>query len=69
MSISLALPVQTYFHASNIHDSSQIADCFTSDGIVVDEGITYLGREAIKNWQGETNQKFQIWVEPFLTLP
>ena len=43
--------VTRYLAAADAHDSAALAECFTSDGTVVDEGRTYVGREAIKGWR------------------
>jgi uncharacterized protein (TIGR02246 family) len=43
--------VNHYLAAANRGDFSALADCFTPDGTVLDEGHTYRGREAIIGWR------------------
>jgi ketosteroid isomerase-like protein len=48
MNIKLPRSIETYFRAANAHDSRSIADCFTEDAVVHDEGKDYHGLAAIK---------------------
>lgn len=43
--------VTRYLAAADARDSATLADCFATDGTVVDEGRTYVGRQAIKGWR------------------
>jgi len=64
MPLSLPDPVSAYFDISHGSDIAQIARCFTQDAVVVDEGQTYRGHEAIESWQREAQKKFNYTVEP-----
>lgn len=64
MFLSLPDPILTYFEISNGSDIAQLAHCFTPDAVVVDEGQTYQGHDAIQSWQREAQKKFEYTVEP-----
>jgi ketosteroid isomerase-like protein len=49
---STAPPIVTrYLAAADAQDPSALAGCFTEDGTVVDEGVTYAGRDEIRGWR------------------
>ena len=54
MSLSLPDAITTYFSISNGADATHIADCFTQDACVFDEGETHRGRPAIQAWMPAT---------------
>jgi len=64
MALSLPDPVSTYFEISNGSGIDRIARCFAQDAVVVDEGRTYRGHDAIQAWQREAQKTFQYTVEP-----
>tara|TARA_R100000306_G_scaffold62597_1_gene75230 strand:- start:9884 stop:10234 length:351 start_codon:yes stop_codon:yes gene_type:complete len=64
MSLSLPNPVTTYFEISNGSNLSELERCFAPDAVVVDEGQTYHGHDAIRKWQHEARSKFDYTVEP-----
>lgn len=64
MPLSLPDPVSAYFKISNGADITHIARVFTQDAVVVDEGQTYQGHDAIQSWQGGTRKKFEYTVAP-----
>ena len=64
MSADLPKPIATYFAADNA-DGEAVARCFTLDGVAKDEGHTYNGRAAIKQWKERSSTKFQYTSEPF----
>ncbi|KAG8153165.1 nuclear transport factor 2 family protein [Burkholderia catarinensis] len=64
MSLSLPDPVSAYFKISNGEDITHIARVFAQDALVVDEGRTYQGHDAIESWRRETRKKFEYTVEP-----
>jgi len=43
--------VTRYLAASGAGDAAAIADCFTPDGTVLDEGATHRGRAEIRAWR------------------
>ncbi|CAO1666395.1 SnoaL-like domain-containing protein [Halomonas sp. NYA30] len=64
MSLSLPDAISTYFHISNGADVSHIAECFTQDACVFDEGETHRGHTAIQAWMRATREKVEYSVEP-----
>ncbi len=58
MSISLARPIAEYFAAEQAGDAARLARCFTSDGVVRDEGGTFTGTAAIERWNAEARAKY-----------
>jgi len=50
--------VTRYLEAADKRDSTALADCFTPDGTVLDEGHTYTGREQIAGWREALAAKF-----------
>ena len=64
--LNLPEPIAAYFGADK-RDSEAIAGCFTKDAVVKDEGHTYTGILAIKQWKAESSTKYTYTSEP-LTL-
>lgn len=64
MTLSLPESISTYFNLCNSSDIDQVASCFMLNAIVVDEGQTYRGHDAIQSWQLEAQKKFEYTVEP-----
>jgi ketosteroid isomerase-like protein len=64
MTIILPPPLATYLSAEATTDLEALADCFTPDAIVRDEGRTMQGLNAIKAWKKDTKAKYQYTVEP-----
>ena len=62
--VTLPEPIAAYF-AADSHDSEAIARCFTQDAVVKDEGHTYTGIMAIKQWKAESATKYTYTSEPF----
>jgi hypothetical protein len=56
--------LRRYFAAQNSHDADGMIACFAPDAEVQDEGRTYIGREAIRQWKIETIAKYGITIEP-----
>jgi uncharacterized protein (TIGR02246 family) len=46
--------ITRYLRAADEKDFRTLAACFTEDGSVVDEGETYVGRDAIRRWREGT---------------
>ena len=61
---TLPEPIAAYF-AADRRDSEAIARCFTQDAVVKDEGHTYTGIMAIKQWKAESSTKYTYTSEPF----
>src|SRR5438067_13830669 len=64
MTLALPQPVATYF-AADEEDAEAVARCFTELAVVQDEGHTYRGRAAIKQWKADASAKYQYTSEPF----
>lgn len=64
MSVSLPVAIATYFDAASHADSERLAQCFTPDATVQDEGRTHRGHDAITAWKIEAQRKYQYTVEP-----
>jgi hypothetical protein len=56
--------IDLYVRAENTGDVESLSECFAPDAIVRDEGRTYEGLAAIKEWKAETRKKYRHKVEP-----
>lgn len=65
MSVELPTPIAAYFTSDSTGDARAIAGCFTQGAVVVDEGNTYTGRDAIRQWMANASTKYAYTVEPF----
>ncbi|WP_261391085.1 MULTISPECIES: nuclear transport factor 2 family protein [Roseovarius] len=65
MKLELPAVIAQYFSADKKGNAHAIAECFTDDAIVVDEGNTYKGREAIRQWMANASTQYTYTVEPF----
>lgn len=65
MTLDLPIPVANYFIADR-GDSESVAQCFTDNAVVKDEGHTYKGRAAIRQWKADSSAKYQYTSELFL---
>ena len=63
MTLDLPKPIAAYFTADT-GDSEAVAQCFTKNAVVKDEGHTYHGRAAIKQWKSDASAKYQYTSEP-----
>lgn len=61
--LDLPAPIAAYFDADR-QDARAIARCFTSDGIVRDEGETHVGSAAIETWKTETSARYRYIATP-----
>ena len=64
MSLELPKPIAAYF-AADKGDIVAIARCFTENAVVKDEGHTYNGMAAIKQWKAGASTKYTYTSEPF----
>jgi hypothetical protein len=64
MSLALPGPVAAYFAAEKAADADALARCFVEDGVVRDEGGTFEGVAAIKQWNTGAREKYHHTVEP-----
>jgi SnoaL-like domain len=64
MSIHLPTPIERYVHISNSGIAEAAGECFAPDATVYDEGQTYKGLAAIKDWMVATKRKYGHTVAP-----
>ena len=63
MTLKLPPPIAAYFTADE-GDGEAVAQCFTDNAVVKDEGHTYRGQVAIKQWKTDASTKYQYTSEP-----
>src|SRR5882762_928651 len=64
MSIQLPDPIARYVQIANSDTLEAVPACFAPNAIVHDEGQTYQGVAAIKNWMAATKKKYGHTVAP-----
>jgi SnoaL-like domain len=64
MSIDLPRPIALYVAAENAGETALLDECFTAAATVRDEGQTYRGLAAIREWKAETKRKYKHRVTP-----
>jgi hypothetical protein len=64
MTLNVPQPVAAYLSAEEAKDSEKLSLCFLENGIVHDEGREHRGREAIRQWKQEADQKYQYVLLP-----
>ena len=64
MSIQLPIPIERYVHIANSGMAEAASECFAPDATVYDEGQTYEGVAAIRNWMAATKKKYGHTVAP-----
>ncbi len=62
-SLDLPRPIANYF-AADEDGAETLSQCFTEDAVVKDEGHTYNGRAAIKEWKAQVSEKYHYKSEP-----
>ena len=65
--VHLPKPIAVYLAADG-DDSEVFSRCFAEDAIVRDEGQTYRGLAAIKQWKAETARKYRHTIEPLASV-
>lgn len=60
--LDLPKPIADYF-AADEDGPETLSQCFTEDAVVKDEGQTYNGRAAIKQWKAHASEKYQYTSE------
>ena len=63
-SFDLPQPIAAYFTADK-GDIEAFSRCFTENAVVQDEGKTYRGLAAIKEWKANASTKYQYTSVPF----
>ena len=64
MSIQLPDPIERYVQIANSGTPEAAPECFAPDATVYDEGQTYEGVAAIKNWIAATKKKYDHTIAP-----
>jgi hypothetical protein len=64
MSMQLPAPIEQYIRIANSGTPEAAPECFAADAIVRDEGQTYEGVAAIKNWMAATKKKYGHTIAP-----
>jgi hypothetical protein len=64
MSLQLPVPIERYIQIANSDAPEAVPECFAADAIVRDEGQTYDGVAAIKNWLAATKKKYGHTITP-----
>ena len=64
MSVTLPDPLAKFFSAENRGDPDGLGACFADHAVVRDEGQTYQGVAAIKQWMRDAKRKYQHTAEP-----
>lgn len=65
MTLNLPDGIARYFAADRLADAGAVAACFTPDAVVIDEGNSYSGRDAIRQWMANASTQYSYSVEPF----
>jgi len=68
MPLNLPGPIAEYFTAEKARDALALARCFVDDGVVRDEGGTFSGTTAIRDWSAAAGKKFHDTVEPLSVI-
>lgn len=63
MTLQLPQPIDAYFEADKGRGEA-VADCFTPDAVVQDEGHTYRGHDEIRRWRADVASKYTYTCEP-----
>ncbi len=63
-SLNLPVPIANYFNADK-GNAEAVSQCFSENAVVKDEGQTYRGRAAIKQWKADAAEKYQYTSKPF----
>ena len=58
MSLQLPVPIERYIQIANSDTPEAVRECFAPDAIVRDEGQTYEGVAAIRDWMAATKKKY-----------
>ena len=64
MSVPLPPPVDLYVKIENSGNVEALSECFASNATVRDEGHTYEGLPAIREWKADTKKKYNHTVAP-----
>lgn len=62
--MNLPHPIKTYFDADRRCDGDALIDAFVAEAIVIDEGRSHHGRQAIEGWWRDGKARYEHVVEP-----
>lgn len=65
MTIEFPDIIADYFAADSKKGAGAVAACFADDAVFRDEGHSYNGVEAIRQWKADASTKYTYTVEPF----
>ncbi|WP_440555953.1 nuclear transport factor 2 family protein [Streptomyces sp. SCPE 10] len=65
----LPVRVRTYLDAHARHDVPTAADCFAPAAVVVDDGRTHRGRDAVRAWLDRTSTEYTYTTTPLTAVP
>jgi len=68
MSLALPIPIAAYFAAEKAADTDALSRCFANQGVVRDEGKTFEGPAAIRQWNMKAREKYHHTVEPLRAI-
>src|SRR6266852_4871100 len=68
MPLDLPKPIADYFAADRTRDAHAQARSFADNGVVLDEGGTFRGTEAIRDWSAAAREKYHHTVEPLSAI-
>jgi hypothetical protein len=61
--LDLPEPIAAYFDADR-QDGQAVARCFTTNGVVLDEGKTHAGLAAIEAWKTDAASRYTYTAKP-----
>ena len=64
MPLQLPASIERYLEIANSGTPEAAPECFAADAIVRDEGRTYEGVAAIRNWMAATRKKYGHTITP-----
>ncbi len=64
MPINLPKPIAAYFEADRGRNANLVIRCFAEGAVVQDEGKTYAGHDAIRQWKAKSSTAYSYTAEP-----
>ena len=64
MPIDLPPPIDLYLEINRSGETQALSQCFAPNAIVRDEGQSYQGLDAIKQWMAAAKKKYDHTIEP-----
>jgi ketosteroid isomerase-like protein len=65
MTAELPDVIASYFAADKAREATALSECFAEDAVVTDEGNTYTGRSAIRQWIANASTQYSYTTQPF----